>query len=106
MRAGRLDRAIEIQRSTYEVDPAGTPVYTWTTIATVRAEIVQASTEEFIRAYGASDETLVIFRIRFLEAITNADRVIHGGQTHNIKEVKEIRRRRGLELRTVAVSGT
>ncbi|KQU81287.1 head-tail adaptor protein [Ensifer sp. Root31] len=106
MRAGRLDRTIVIERSTYVVDPAGTPDYTWTTVATVRAEIVQASTEEFIRAYGASDETLVIFRLRFIEAITNADRVNYGGQTYNIKEVKEIRRRRGLELRTVAVSGT
>ncbi|MDW9626495.1 phage head closure protein [Sinorhizobium meliloti] len=106
MRAGRLDRSITIQRSTYEIDPAGSPVYTWTDIATVRAEIVQASTEEFIRSYGASDETLVIFRIRFLDGVTNADRVTFEGEHHNIKEVKEIRRRRGLELRTVRVAGT
>ncbi|QRY66552.1 phage head closure protein [Ensifer sp. PDNC004] len=106
MRAGRLDRTIAIQRSTYEVDPAGTPQYTWTTIATVRAEIVQASTEEFMRSYGASDETLVIFRLRYIDGISNADRVVFEDQNHNIKEVKEIRRRRGLELRTVAVAGT
>jgi SPP1 family predicted phage head-tail adaptor len=106
MRAGRLDRSITIQRSTYEVDPAGSPIYTWQDVATVRAEIVQANTEEFIRSYGASDETLVIFRLRYLDGITNADRVIFGGERHDIKDVKEIRRRRGLELRTVWVAGT
>lgn len=107
MRAGRLDRSITIQRPDgYTVDPDGTPRPNWTPVATVRAEIVQANTEEFIRSYGASDETLVIFRLRFLDGVTNADRVIFDGDRHNIKEVKEIRRRKGLELRTVRVAGT
>lgn len=106
MRAGRLDRQIEVQRYSDTIDEAGVATPTWTPVATVRAEIVQASTEEFIRAYGASDESLVIFRLRFLEGITNADRVVFDGRNHNIKEVKEIRRRRGLELRTVAETGT
>lgn len=103
MRAGRLDRSVTLQRSTNSVDAAGTPVFTWTDIATVRAEIVQASTEEFIRAQGASDETITIFRIRYLDGITNADRVLYGAALHNIKEVKEIGRRKGLELRCLKV---
>lgn len=105
MRAGKLDRSITFQSYTSGVDELGNPAgMVWSDIATVRAEIVQASTEEFIRAYGASDETLVIFRIRWLAGIKNADRIVYAGQNHNIKEIKEIGRRRGLEIRTVALS--
>jgi SPP1 family predicted phage head-tail adaptor len=106
MRAGRLDRSITIQRSTYIVDDTGNPAYDWTDLTTQRAEIIQASTEEFIRAYGAADETVTIFRLRFFDGITNADRVLYAGMAHNIKEVKEIGRRKGLEIRTVAIGET
>lgn len=104
MRAGGLDREITIQHFTSTVDDDGTPVQTWTDVATVRAQIVQQSTEEFIRGFGASDETVIIFRTRWLGGITNADRIVYGGQNHNIKETKEIGRRKGLELRCVALA--
>lgn len=104
MRAGNLDREITIQHNTYEIDDMGNPAYTWTDLAMVRAQIMQASTEEYIRAYGASDETAIIFRIRWLDGITNADRTVYEGVNHNIKETKEIGRRKGLELRCVALS--
>lgn len=101
MRAGKLDRVITIQRSTYEVDEYGTPVFAWTDLATLRAQIVQASTEEFIRGWGVSDETVIIFRTRFLDGVILADRIVYEGENHNIKEIKEIGRRRGLEMRCV-----
>ncbi|MGP2493509.1 phage head closure protein [Mesorhizobium sp. PUT5] len=104
MRAGKLDRTITIQSFTSTVDDYGTPVKAWTDVATVRAEVVQASTEEFIRGWGASDETVIIFRIRWLDGLSNADRCCHHGNTFNIKEIKEIGRRKGLELRCEALS--
>lgn len=100
MQAGKLDRAITIQRSTHEIDEYGNPVYTWTTLATLRAQLIQATTEEFMRAWGASSEIAIIFRTRFLEGVRLSDRVIYEGEEHNIKEVKELGRRRGLEIRT------
>lgn len=106
MRAGKLDRSISIQRFTNTVDEYGTPVQTWTDVATVRAQIVQQSTEEFIRGFGASDETVIIFRMRYLAGVTLADRISYGGVLHNIKEVKEIGRRKGLEVRCVATGGS
>lgn len=105
MRAGKLDKTITLQRFTTTVDDYGTPVETWTTLATVRAQVIQASTEEFMRAFGASTETAVIFRIRFLDGVTLADRVDHAGKLYDIKETKEIGRRQGLDLRCVAVGG-
>lgn len=100
MRAGRLDRTITFQRLTSAPDDFGTPVETWTEVATLRAEVVQASTSEFIRA-GAVDETVIVFRIRYLAGISNADRVVHAGALFDVKEAKEIGRRRGLEIRCV-----
>lgn len=105
MRAGKLDRIITIQRYTSGVDELGNPAgMVWSDLATVRAEIVQASTEEFIRGWGASDEALTIFRIRWMDGITNADRIVYAGRNHNIKEITEIGRRRGLEIRTVGLT--
>lgn len=103
MQAGKLDKKITIQRSTYEVDENGTPIFAWTTIATLRAQIIQSGTEEFIRAYGASDETVTIFRTRFVAGVTLEDRIVYAGKELNIKEVSEIQRKRGLELRTLAL---
>lgn len=105
MRAGKLDKEITIQRFTSTVDDYGTPVFTWTDLATLRAEIVQASTQEFIRGFGASDETAIIFRTRWLDGVQLADRILYGGIIHNLKEIKEIGRRKGLELRCVATVG-
>lgn len=100
MRAGKLDRTITIQRFTSEPNEYGTPVETWTTVATLRAQLIQASTEEFIRG-GAVDETIIIFRTRWLAGVTTADRIEYEGVALNIKETKEIGRRKGLELRAV-----
>ena len=105
MRAGRLDTTLTIERFTYEPGEYGEPIYTWTTLATPRAQVVDTSTEEFIRAYGASSETVAVFRVRFIDGLTLADRVIANGIIHDLKDIKPIGRRRGLELRCVATGG-
>lgn len=106
MRAGKLDRSITIQRFTSTVEEYGTPSQSWTDVATMRAQIVQASTEEFIRAFGASDETVIVFRLRWLAGVLLADRISYEGKLFNLKEIKEIGRRKGLELRCVASGGS
>jgi len=99
MRAGQLDREITIQRVATTIDDAGTPVEAWAEVATLRAQQVSTSTAEYIRNYGASDDTVIVFRTWWIEGITNADRVVYAGQNFNIKETKEIGRRNGIELR-------
>ena len=99
MRAGLMDRTITIQRVTTTIDDFGTPVETWTDLVKLRAQQVQTSTDEFIRGYGASDQTVIVFRTWWRADITNADRVMYAGDAYNIKETKEIGRRAGLEIR-------
>lgn len=101
MRSGQLTELIRIERSTSSVSDYGTPTTSWARVAEVRAELVQQSTTEFIRNFGATDEELVIFRARFVEGVNNADRVIWKGEAFNIKQVAPIGRREGLELRCV-----
>lgn len=98
MRSGKLDKLITLQRFTSTVDDFGTPVETWADLAELRAQVVQATSEEFIRA-GAESETVIIFRTRFLDGVTTADRVAFAGAAYDIKETKEIGRRGGLEIR-------
>jgi SPP1 family predicted phage head-tail adaptor len=103
MRAGKLDRKILVERSTETVDDFGTVTHQWMTLYPLRAELIEQSAQEFMRNYGASSETTVIFRTRFVLGVTVADRVTYDGREYDIKEVKEIGRRRGLELRCVVI---
>lgn len=104
MRAGKLDRSITLQAFSSTVDPDGTPIEAWVDFATVRAQIVQASTDEFLAGYGETDKTAIIFRVRWLDGVTTDHRVAYDGKNLNIRELKEIGRRKGLELRCEVLS--
>lgn len=99
MRAGSLDREITIERFARTVDGVGKRAETWTAHATVRAQLVQSSTDEFLRDHGETAAKAVIFRVRFLAGITVADRVRFDGVVFDLVQVKELGRRAGLELR-------
>lgn len=107
MRAGSLNRTIEITRTTTAPNPSepwvpGEP--TTVVVAKVRAALVQQSTEEFMRNFGESQETAVVFRIRYRSDIELTDQVVYGGQTYDLLEAKEIGFREGTELRAKVVT--
>lgn len=104
MKAGRLTEEIHIERFTSSVDEYGTPTQSWARMATLRAERVEQTTTEYIRNFGASDEDLVIFRARFLDGVTNADRVIWQGEAFNIRQIVPMGRRKGVELRCMRLT--
>lgn len=100
MRAGKLDREITIEApGAVTVDTNGTPTMTWANLATVRAELVEASTAEDLRGYGEAADARTVFRIRWLDGVTAKHRVQYAGRILNVREIIEIGRRRGLELR-------
>lgn len=101
MRSGRLDQQITVQRYTSTVDEYGVPKMAWSDLVTVRAQIIQQSTTEFIQG-GARDDTVVIFRTRWIPDITTADRIAFNDVAHNIKELKPIGRQKGIDIRCVA----
>jgi SPP1 family predicted phage head-tail adaptor len=99
MRAGNLDREIIVQRATTTIGDAGTPQETWAPIATLRAQLIEARTDEYIRGSGASTDRIVVFRTRFIDGVTAADRIFYEGQPFTVKQIKEIGRRKALEFR-------
>jgi head-tail adaptor len=86
VRASKLDRLIEIETAATYLDEYGTPTDTWACIASLRAELIQDAATEYL------------FRTRFIDGITTAERVAYGELQLHVKQVKEIGRRRGLEI--------
>lgn len=103
MRAGALQHIITIEREAETVAPSGAVSKTWAPLATVRAERVQQNAAEFLAAFGEGEKGAAIWRIRYLPGLTTADRVTHAGIVYDLKEVAEIGRNHGLELRGVRV---
>ncbi len=99
MKAGKLDREIAIERSTETINAAGVVNQTWTTLANMRAQIVTVKVDDASQAYGSATESTFVFRPRWLDGVTLDDRVSYAGQAYVIKEIVEIQRRRGLEIR-------
>lgn len=100
MRAGKLDREIVIEApGDTTISAAGTPSQGWQLFATVRAEKLEGAIVESVRDYGETQGANVVFRIRYLAGLTTVHRVTSEGRILNIREISEIGRRRGLELR-------
>jgi SPP1 family predicted phage head-tail adaptor len=99
MRAGNLDRVIALQRNVESKSSTGAITSAWTNFATMRSEIVQQSAGEFLTGFGEAETTAIIFRVRYIVGITTADRIVYAGNAYDLDEIKEIGRRRGLELR-------
>ena len=99
IRAGKLDRQITLERKSETVSDSGAVVSAWAEIATVRAELVQQTADEYLSGYGAAEQGNLIFRIRYLAGITTADRVTYQGAAYDLDQIAELGRRRGLELR-------
>lgn len=113
MRAGKLDKTICIERAGTVVDDFGTPSQGWEEIATTKAQIIQSSTEEFMKSYGSDATQAVVFRIRWRNDVRVTDRIslremkepawnIWEARKLEIVEIKELGRRDGLELRCTA----
>lgn len=101
MRAGKLDKTITIERSEIALNPYRNQITTWVPVANMRAQIVNAATEVFIRGQGATTETSIVFRMRWLDGVTTGNRITYDGAAYDIKELKELGRRRGLDIRCV-----
>lgn len=101
MRAGKLNRVIDIERAVVTVDTFGTPVETWKWVTSLRAQLVEETAEETMRSHGSATETLLVFRTRFYD-LTLAERIVYGGRPYDLKKIKELGRRQGMELHAAA----
>ena len=104
MKAGKLDRQITITRESETVAASGSVMSEWLQIATIRAELVQRSADEYLAGFGEANAGGAVFRIRYLAGITTADRVTFDGVAYDIDEIAELGRKRALDLRCSMVA--
>jgi head-tail adaptor len=98
MRAGNLDRVIYIQSPGTGLDLYGTPTRVWTRFATMRAQVLQFATDDREGSRGNTTDTMITFRMRWLDGVTLENRVSYQGQAFVIRQIKEIGRRVGLDV--------
>ncbi len=101
MLAGKLDRRITIQRKTETRNTLNEPVEDWNDLATVWAQKLGQTGQEFFANDQVLSEYRVIFRIRWRRDLKDTDRVMFEGRAHDIHSIRELGRRVGLELQTV-----
>ncbi len=104
IRAAKLDRRITIERHTKTVDQYRQEREAWIEIATVWAELLTQSEEEFRRPFGEEEKAVVGFRIRHLASLTTKDRVLYRGEAFSIRRLQELGNREGFDLMCEAVS--
>ena len=103
--AGKMDRRITLQRATVTYDALNNPVQTWATLATVWASKEDISDSERVAAKEVGAEITTRFQIRYSTDVSDLnpkDRLTYNSDTYQIVGVKEIGRREGLEITSVA----
>lgn len=102
IRAGKLRHPVELQRVTETVSASGKVTQTWTTYASGRAELRQATISEYLSGFGEADAGAGVFLLRWVPGVGTGDRILQDGRIWNIRAIAEIGRRSGLELRVVS----
>jgi SPP1 family predicted phage head-tail adaptor len=102
MQAGKLDRTVSLELLSEEVGPSGAVARTWTPFATVRAQVTQQELEDAQAAPDAPARARLKVLIRWRPDLHPSHRLTYQGRAYNIVDLREIGRRRALELEAVA----
>ena len=98
MKAGKLDRRIQIKVKTSTRDSYGAEILTYTVLATVWAEKVPVTGREYFAASQFIPEATLKFRIRFREDFDETALSTYDGVDYDIVYMAEIGRADGVEL--------
>jgi len=76
----------------------------WLPVVMTRAEVKEATADEFVLNQIVGDKNRAVFLIRWpSQPITTSDRIAYAGRAWDIVGLSEIGRGRGLEIRAEAV---
>jgi len=104
MEIGRLSTQVTLKSPPTGEDSLGQPSGSWTTVATVWADIKNLSGLEAIKAGVESAVTKSSVRIRYRADVTAAMRLTRGTTDYNITAVLEDPRKKWLDLVCEAVN--
>jgi SPP1 family predicted phage head-tail adaptor len=105
MNIGSLNRQVIIKQPAAVQDAAGQPIPTWTTLATVWADIRSLNGLETIKGGAETAIGKASIRIRYRTDVTAAMRVVHGSTTYEIKAVlPDVAGKRHLDLACAVIA--
>jgi SPP1 family predicted phage head-tail adaptor len=87
LRAGRLLHQVVIERKTETQSSTGAPIETWSTFATVWANMMPLSGKEFLRAEQLQSSIQATCVIRWLDGVVPTMRVVFKGLKYNISAI-------------------
>ena len=87
MRPGLLNSRVVVQQQSTTQDALGQPVLSWSTFATLWANVRHTSGVEAIKTDAIASVVRASIRVRYRGDLTAAMRVIHGSTTYNIVAV-------------------
>lgn len=103
---GNLDRRVTIEQQSSSQDGAGQPVLTWTTLATIWANVRYLNGVEPLKADATTAQAKASIRIRRRTDVTAAMRVVYGTSTFQILAVlQDEESRRWTDLACLKVGG-
>jgi SPP1 family predicted phage head-tail adaptor len=98
MKAGKLDRRVQIKVKTSSRDAYGAEILTYSTLATVWAEVSPVSGREYFSAAQFIPEATLKIRMRFREDFDETAKIAYDGIEYDILYIAEIGRADGLEV--------
>ena len=98
MFAGKLDKQVVLESFTTTTNDFGEQVESWSTLATVWAQVIPQMGKEIYDAAQVNAIDLLIFRIRYRTDLNRKHRIQYNGQTYDIETIVEIGRNEGLEI--------
>jgi len=98
MKSGLLDKRIVIQSATLAQDTMGQMVPTWSTHATVWADLIPIKGDEVTEANRLTQKVDFRVRIRYLSTLTIDMRVSYNSAYYDIVSINELGRKDGYEL--------
>lgn len=98
MKAGKLDRRVQIKVKTSSRDSYGAEILTYSVLATVWAEVVPISGREYFAAAQFVPEATLKIRMRFREDFDETALISYDDVDYNILYIAEIGRADGLEV--------
>lgn len=98
MRAGNLDRRVDILKRSVSENLQGEGIETFDVVETVWAEMSDLRGREFFASQQVQTEVSTRFRMRYRAGVTTADRLACDGQQYDITQVAVLGRKAGLEI--------
>ncbi len=93
MRAGRLRHRVDLQQLSPTLNAMGEPSETWTTYATVSADVEPISGNERLAVQQAQADTTHRVTMRFRKGLAATHRILHRSRALNITSTRNVSER-------------